>query len=136
MTELILDYSKWRCGGQDIARALNVPDIGIGVGVGLTALCNTEGFMCCLGQWTKQLHPEYRLIGKGRPRDLGEMYEFTERVNGQIESSFFATEAMLINDSQYTSVDEKIQKLTELCKTYKYKLTVINKPDESPSKNP
>jgi hypothetical protein len=45
MKTLILDYSKWRSGGCDKNK----------VGRGETFLRNSQGYMCCLGQFACQL---------------------------------------------------------------------------------
>lgn len=44
-TKLILDYSKWRCGGNGKYK----------LGEGEERLLNKEGFMCAEGQWHMQL---------------------------------------------------------------------------------
>jgi hypothetical protein len=44
--EFVLDIAKWRSGGWAIEDER--------MGEGDTQLCNSEGYMCCLGQFAKQ----------------------------------------------------------------------------------
>lgn len=100
--EFVLDYKKWRCGNNSsIAKNRH--------GVGFTQLLNTQGYMCCLGQFEKQTGKKNAQI-----RWLDEP--------GNLERSFFkckigdynsnlAIDAININDNTLTTIPEKIQKL-------------------------
>lgn len=136
--KLILDYSKWRCGEGGPNQ----------LGDGATELCNEQGFLCCLGQWSLQLGiPEEELKGKGEPNELstliplfateekeiGEEYDsmtdsYTECVETYKRTNQLAVDAIEINDKRTTTPEEKIQELTELLLTEGIELEVINKP--------
>lgn len=134
MNKLVLDYSKWRCGGD-----------GDGVnklGEGTTQLLNTDGFLCCLGQFSLQLEPtlnKYTMSGLGEPVDLDReipLLSYTETydsVEGETDLDYFtyatplSDKAIAINDDPYTTPEEKIKLLRELFGEVEYEIEVINK---------
>lgn len=112
--KLILDYSKWRCGGEGINS----------LGQGDTQLLNIYGDMCCLGQFGLQL---------GLPED--EMYEVEEPCECKTgidlfvdDSGVFVMRAISINDDEETTPEEKIKEIEVLLKEKGIELEVINKP--------
>lgn len=132
MKQLILDYSKWRCG-------LNG---GYALGKGFTLMNNKEGFMCCLGQFSLQLDENLN------PKDLnGTAYPFQidkdiPLLNQQAlncsyprEHTELSRKAVEINDTTSTTPDEKIDSLRALFKEYDFDIVVINKPESNENTN-
>lgn len=131
MKQLILDYSTWRCGGDN--------DMGEkSLGTGYTALLNKEGFMCCLGQFSKQLNPEItdkELLNNGEPSEVSEEIPF---LNFPVEdepdeerylNSELSDKAIKINDDAKTTIDEKITELKKLFESTGYEIVVRNRPN-------
>src|ERR1700677_2452869 len=125
--KLILDYSKWICGGDGIRK----------MGLGSVGLLNKEGYMCCLGQWSLQLGatPE-QIINKGEPFEVpvymeGLNYHYDEDEQQHFKNDGITNEAISINDDEDTTPEEKVTLLTELCAKYGFQLEVINAPDPS-----
>ena len=96
--KFVIDRSKWRSGGP--IEACRYP-----VGLGLTALLNEQGYMCCLGQVCEQLGvPVKQLLSRGGPSSLADtvikrhpdLRGFLVDDNGM--DTDFATTAMLAND--------------------------------------
>jgi len=122
---LILDESKWICGS---------PDVKFGEmshlttrGEGSTRLLNDEGYMCCLGQFAKQLNPK---ITEGDLLNFGDFNNFhikipflTRRTKWkETTNSGISSIAISINDDTETKIEEKVKKLRSLFKTKGYKL--------------
>ena len=120
--KLILDVSKWRCGGSG-SQVKVAGDKGIGLGIGNTRLLNQEGYMCCLGQWISQLHPDIKILDVGEPSDLDEPNTFAIKDG---ENTDFANRAIIINDNERYTVEEKIDGLKQLCTDFKFELEVTN----------
>ena len=127
MEKLILDYSKWRCGVDGDNK----------LGEGDTALLNSEGYLCCLGQFSLQLNKaltEKNIRGMGKPEEIGKEIPLLvqENYNYNKNSLFDETEltefAIDINDDPTTSSEEKISQLKELFLKQNYEIEVINKP--------
>lgn len=120
--ELILDYSIWRCGrgGHDE------------VGHGLTQLCNSYGYQCCLGQFSTQLNPDLttkEITNQCVPKELGVRVPLlTKRVGKNWEDTVLSEQAIEINDDKLTSPNQKIVKLKKLFKKQGYTINVINQP--------
>ena len=126
MKKLTLDYAKWRCGGTGQGISPD-PEKGMGVGTGTTKLLNSDGYMCCLGQWVLQVAKvtENDILNKSMPHQLNEPCIFTQAKN----NSLFEDKAIRINDNPNTTVSTKLIQLTQLCKDYGIELTLINRPD-------
>lgn len=130
MKTLILDYSKWRCGGDKTIGGLYP------LGDGHTLLLNSAGFMCCLGQFSLQINEklsERHILGYGDPSETGYeinnlTYRPTEEDNG-IYNSALSNEAVDINDRLTTTPEEKIVLLKELFYKHGYEIEVINNPE-------
>lgn len=125
---LILDYSKWRCGGN---RGENI------LGEGETSLHNIQDFECCLGQFALQLNSKLSvkdIMEVGIPSALsyeveGLNYPIEGSNNdGDFEDTQLSESAMDINDNSYTTPEKKIEHLKELFRTKGYEINVINKP--------
>lgn len=125
--KLILDYSTWRCG-EDGEHSL---------GEGLTQLCNDDGFMCCLGQWSiQQGASKEEMIGKGEPNEINTLIPlFAEKIKynseaweDEIKTTELAYDAIGINDDEKTTPEQKIDLLTQLLANQGIALEVINKP--------
>jgi hypothetical protein len=122
---LILDYSKWRCGGNNAKENK--------LGSGETSLLNSEGFMCCLGQWSLQLDKNLtkkEIKEHGAPSRISltkKIPLLTKKDEGGNIDTAFSNRAIHINDGYETTPDQKISALRRLMKKWKYKLKVINK---------
>ena len=121
MKKLTLDVSKWRCGANGSYM----------LGEGDTELLNSEGFMCCLGQFASQLNPIIKtedLLFQGEPSDIN--YEIVDlnKKTGFINmgNTDLSNEAININDDDNTTVIEKIQLLKELFIKYNYEIEIVN----------
>jgi hypothetical protein len=112
--KLILDYSKWRCGGDGENK----------IGEGHTELLNKYGFACCLGQFGLQLGLfEDDIYGKEEPCECKtDIPLFVE------DDGVFVMQAIGINDDPYTDPDVKIFAISDLLKAKGIELEVINKP--------
>ena len=119
-TKFILDYSKWRCGFHG--------DHALGKGV--TALLNDQGYMCCLGQWSKQLGAtDDELMHKVSPWHIKRVLPaLTKATEYGFCNTDLAIRAMSINDCGDTTPERKINELTELLAPYNIELEVINIP--------
>jgi hypothetical protein len=118
--KLVLDYSKWRCGGDGENK----------LGEGPVALCNSLGFMCCLGQWSLQIGAdENAIMDKGEPQEASIVNPLLTIYDGEcLHASTFSSEAIGINDDDTTTPEYKINKLRELCLIEGVKLEVTNQP--------
>lgn len=113
---LILDESKWRCGAASPSKENKR-------GKGITKLENKEGYMCCLGQFCKQLTPKKDILDFCEPRELNvkiSLLATGSRYN--IDNTKFSNTAMSINDNEGTSVNQKVSKLRALLKSKGWKL--------------
>lgn len=104
--KLILDYSKWRCGGDGENK----------LGAGDQRLLNSDGFMCAEGQWHMQ---------SGATRD---QLLCNTPASEALDPYPFSIGAIHINDDEDTSPEDKIVLLTELLAKEGIELEVINKP--------
>lgn len=138
---LLLFEEFWRCGTE--------PEVKIGAsetarGNGLTRLLNDKGYMCCLGQFSKQLKETIRdeeLLANVSPDSLRQLIPdltyihrsldtHTNTMRSVIRNTPEATEAIVINDDQHSTVQEKVEKLKEVVAKIGYELIFI------PRKNP
>lgn len=121
--QLILDYSKWRCGGIKIYKN--------SLGEGLTRLENNEGFQCCLGQFSLQLNNTIKnqdIINLGGPRFINKKIPLLSiKLKGDYKNTMLAYKAININDSTVTTPAQKIKELRKLFLTKGYTIKVINK---------
>lgn len=112
--KLILDYSKWRCGGEGV----------YSIGHGDTQLLNAEGFLCCLGQFGQQCGiPDEDLLGNEEPIECCTSIPLFEGSGRD-----FVIDAIDINDSEKTTPEEKIDALMWRLAEEGIELEVINKP--------
>jgi hypothetical protein len=123
-TKFILDYDKWRCGLNGINCLGNGP----------TNLQNSSGYMCCLGQWCKQLGVTDDEMGRnGEPWLLKtkvdiSLFAIPDIINGGLKNTNLSSDAISINDEYTTTPAIKIIKLTNLLATHNIELEVINMP--------
>lgn len=122
---LVLDYSKWICGGG-VKKGVQTSH-----GLGSTSLLNDKGYMCCLGQFScqsgvtpkdirRKVNPagmNIVITGLNKPTDY----------NSTLDTKF-SEEAIDINDDLETTIAEKAHKLTLLCSKYKRTLLLKNFP--------
>ena len=124
--KLILDYSRWRCGGDGKNK----------LGDGIIGLLNDQGFMCCLGQWCHQVGAtDEQLLNLGEPHEAGvdnPLFTVTEYDDGvnykELYPTKFTKEAIGINDDEDTTPSQKIEKLKTLCEETGIELHIINIP--------
>jgi hypothetical protein len=126
MQKLTLDYSKWRCG----------KDGDKSMGKGYTNLENDEGFQCCLGQFALQLGANEEYIRNyGTPAAIRQHIPLLNKPDDYRFFSFsfkntdFSKDAMVINDNENTTPEQKIELLTALCLANDIELEVINLPN-------
>jgi len=127
--ELILDYSKWRCGYRS-------DDIECRTGNGETRLLNEKGYMCCLGMFSLQLNSELTNADIADLSDPGEVNAHIPELNKEsymedqtYRNTNLANEAIDINDDETTSVQKKVELLRELFGEKGHKIKVINGPE-------
>lgn len=116
--EFILDMAKWRCGQEHPTNSL---------GKGPTALLNNEGYMCCLGQFSKQVDgtTDADLRCAGEPSQLKE--SFFKDTNVFNYNTELANESIRLNDSGIR-IPFKVKCLRLLYKDYGHTIKVINIP--------
>lgn len=119
-----VDYSKWRCGGQDDQTTL---------GKGGTYLLNQEGYRCCLGFVESQL-------GLSDEEIFEKTYPYTTMVenilairNDEVynwRNTQFAQRATSINDNSSISHSFRIWQLKTHFANFGYELEFINVPQQ------
>lgn len=118
---LILDYDQWKCGGHSQNS----------LGSGLTKLLNSEGYMCCLGQFSLQFEvTEKEILHRTNPCDINKYIPLLNEKINRSENTEFSEKAVAINDTFKTTPLEKIEQLTSLCHRYDYELVVLNMPEK------
>lgn len=123
MKKLILDYSTWRCGGNDLNK----------LGIGDTCLINKEGFMCCLGQFSLQLSKVTKgeMLAEGEPSDLPMVIpDLSEFDDGSYYSTVLSDDAIGINDNPNTTPSDKVKELKTLFSKSGYEIEVVSQPAE------
>lgn len=111
MNKLKLDVHTWKSGGCGYCRT----------GLGVTFLKNNQGFMCCLGQFAKQLGVKDEcLLGVAILKDL------SVNIPDLLNNTRWCDEAIDINDIENTSVKERIKNLKKHCKKNDIELTLVN----------
>jgi hypothetical protein len=118
---LILDESIWRCGGVHInpIHKINGQEVEIDSvrGRGYTVLRNKYGYECCLGQFTKQLKPDMRILGFSDPKETGKVIPLlSKKVGNRVVNTKLSEAAIGINDNEKISVETKVKKLKSLFK--------------------
>lgn len=120
--EYVLDVVKWRCASEGPNK----------LGLGPTYMCNQEGYMCCLGQFSTQKGIVYdgelvsRLVAE--PDDLKELYDdaFVENDGVSYRNTYLACDLMNINDSTSSTPKEKIEAIRKKLEEHGHSLTVLN----------
>lgn len=125
--ELILDYSKWRCGYTTPHECKNQ------LGAGPVRLLNEEGYSCCIGQFSAQLGASKELLlNESSPSSVGVHIELFNKSFGS--GSFFDTalteDCIVINDDPETTPDIKISLLTQRLAKDGIMLKIINHPNQ------
>jgi hypothetical protein len=123
--EFIIDRSIWRCGGDNNDSPNNEK------GLGQTALLNTQGFMCCLGQVSKQLGAtETMLLDHGEPCDVEKLFDLDKQFILLDEDGLrtrLTIDAMSINDDCGINLKEREKQLKNLFSEHVVKLKFIGK---------
>ena len=129
--ELILDYSKWRAGGGSMQHKNENM-----IGRGRTALLNTFGFMCCLGQFSLQCgFFEDDIKNSDEPAELSnergklmEHFTYYDDLHMNYKNTELSNDLMQINDDLDTTYLQKIDLISAKLKEHNITLTVINLP--------
>lgn len=115
--ELVLDCSKWICG-----HLIDPPENKLGKGN--TAMLNDQGYMCCLGQFSKQA---------GLTDDELKNKEIMADLNKQVDGLCYkgcdtqlADDAITINDMYSMTIKKRIIELKKLFSAKGYKIKVKN----------
>lgn len=124
----VLDVSKWICGG-----GVSHPESreGCSIGTGFSQMLNSEGFMCCLGQFAKQKGvKDSLLLNRTSPTRVEQFSNV-----GQYDPTFLDEECchtqlsmdlMRINDDRSTKIEDKIESIRSLLAAEGHELEVIN----------
>ena len=133
--EYTLDVSKWRSGGHGEYK----------LGEGETCMLNSEGYMCCLGQFATQKDVNvHHLLGRADPENvavsLNKMYNsnfiyddnFLMNCETSITADYhnvmteLAHRAISINDNPSTTVPYKLQALIDVFEKEGITLKIVN----------
>ena len=122
---LIIDRSKWRTGSDGPHHT----------GKGDTQLLNKQGFMCCLGFRCNQMGiPKKDLLNKAEPEDLANIYTIPDLVEEEhwfekilTQNSDFGREAIMINDNEEITKEERERLIKEHFKKINVKVIFKNK---------
>lgn len=123
--ELILDYSKWRCGYTTPSECKHQ------LGEGPVRLLNEKGFSCCIGQFCAQSGVDASLLlDRSSPADVPvDINLFNMSIdNSAYQDSALTEDCIIINDDPETSPEVKIKLLTNRLAKEGIALTVINHP--------
>lgn len=131
-----IDCNTWRCGGSNF-KTNDEKDLN-SLGEGSTALLNTKGYMCCLGQIAIQLGVNKdALMMVGEPQEVEsddiigllvqkDWYgDSNEEIN---HNTSLSSDAMYINDDINTTVATKMNELKQLFNNNNIGLEFINIP--------
>lgn len=126
--ELTLDYKKWVCGLPESINSFIKKNC---LGKGKSALQNTEGYRCCLGQFCLQAGVKQTSFYKNdmfyeQPADLNIYIKGLTKRNGT--NTVLSKDAIQINDNAYISISEKIRQLRRLFNKRGYKIKLKNFP--------
>lgn len=121
--KFIIKRNTWRNGSESIHAK----------GIGNTKLLNSSGYMCCLGQCIQQIDNSLELLNIAEPDEVDidisdkkeDLYIFINKDNPLLNTEL-ADDAMLINDSIYTTSAAKEVKLIKLFAEYGHKIEFIN----------
>lgn len=123
---LILDYNKWRCGKWS-------RDDNNRLGCGGTSLKNSQGSMCCLGQFCQQA--KIKELFYDEPCDIDKLItgltkykKYKGDTVSYITNTKLSESAMGINDDENTTVAEKVRKLKSLFQKRGYTIRLKNFP--------
>ncbi len=127
-----LDVNKWRCGSSSMEPSNRK-------GEGKTRMLNTEGYMCCLGQFALQegCTPAEILdtqTPSGVNRFYSKIFQNPNENNFGNSISVLSGDLMHINDSPGMKVSTKIRNIRKILKQEDHTLRVINLKGESHAK--
>ena len=118
---LKLDYTKWRCSYGQTLQSL---------GEGPTRLLNTQGYMCCIGQFSEQAGKiTAELLGCGCA-PIGEPIKQFACTHNPANTSNLAQTAIEINDDLGLNPAQKAAELQELFLKHGYTIELVNFPEE------
>lgn len=124
-----LDYKIWICGRGKKTRPRVFDNKGHGCG--LTSLLNLQGYMCCLGQFEQQLGvSKENLASKEFPSviNIKSNRKYFDPFVEEISDSVLSSKCMNINDSQDTTIAQKVYQLRQELKDEGYILRLKNFP--------
>jgi hypothetical protein len=123
-----LDVKKWICGAPSDKEPNNDRR---STGEGGTLLLNTKGYMCCLGQFSKQCGlKDEDIKHTGVPGALAyHLGPFNKKdKDGDLKCTKLSDVLININDDPATTIPEKIRKMKRTLSKWKYKLKIKNAP--------
>lgn len=127
-TKIVIDRSKWRTG----ARNRNVA-----TGHGDTLLRNDEGYMCCLGFICRAAGIPDNKLNIGEPGDIYIHDSYSQRIevpdiavctDGRYGQTDYADAAIMINDNEEYSLQEKEARLQKVFAPSCYELEFVGEP--------
>ncbi len=128
--ELVLNYRTWICGQPDINE--NKKNCH---GKGFTSLLNKEGFMCCLGQFSKQAKCKKEdLLYVSMPEELDKLIvgltKKKKNMFGDLDiiDTKMSERAININDDEDTTIIEKVRGLRKTFGRNGYTIKLKNFP--------
>ena len=120
MKKIVIDYTKWRCSGEKE------------LGTGATALCNIDGYMCCLGFATLQLAPELKnKLNRSDPEETGKLIPYLTEIDNddKVCNTSLSDFAIFVNDDKEIPIAKKMEMLKELFLEHELELEFINVPE-------
>jgi len=107
---LILDEATWRCGQDSCSKNSR--------GYSETCLENDKGFLCCLGQFSRQIDKKIGdMVDLFEPCEINAVVSLLTKKEGcSIVNTKLSKSAMEINDDETTTVEEKVKKLKTIFK--------------------
>lgn len=121
--QFTIDMSKWRCGFDSDHKKNRI-------GRGDTLLLNECGYMCCLGQLSLQLgKTKGEIMGMRSPDALDESTKHLSRKRlGLVLCTKLSGHAIVINDDEETTVNQKMKLLRALFKKHGHTVRFTNDP--------
>jgi len=121
---LVLDYKVWNAGQPEensIKKNCH--------GKGDTCLRNKQKTECCLGQFARQAGcPTEDLIGHGDPNALQVIITGLTYNKGRLNNTKLTVDAIGINDSEFTTLAEKVSLLVKRFRKDGYTIQLKNFP--------
>ena len=118
---LKLDYTKWRCSYGHPVQCL---------GTGPTRLLNTDGYMCCIGQFSEQAGKPLSELRNCGAMPIGETVKQFTSPHNSANTSDLVHAAIEINDGIDLNPTQKAAALQELFLKHGHTIELVNFPEE------